>query len=177
MFKKLSIIFASLALAFASFGFSSARENPKATESGDVISQSSTAITGGELVNQASGNEGVYMPKSGYNGTLMLSRLGQEEANHVPQGLRFSQPLVNFSVDLSSNHPDPILHGQTYVYFNLSKTEMSAWKKGDLSIYWYNPTTQSWTAVPTSFDSHGNTGARVYTLATSFGTYGVGIMH
>jgi hypothetical protein len=177
MFKKLSIIFASLALAFASFGFSVLPVSAKTANKSDYLSQSSTPISAGETLNQSVGNEGLYMPSSGYNGNLVLTRLAQDEAQHTPMGLRFSQPLINFSVTQSSNRQETFLHGQTYVYFNLSKTEMTAWKNGDLSIYWYNPTTQTWTAVPTSFDSHGNTGGRVYTLATSFGTYGVGIMH
>lgn len=177
MFKKLSIVFASLALAAASFGFSVMPVSAKTTSKNDTLSQSSTAITAGETLNQSFGNEGVYMPSSGYNGNLVITRLAQDEAQHAPKGLRFSQPLINFSVDQSSNRPDAFLHGQTYVYFNLSKTEMSAWKNGDLSIYWYNPSANAWASVPTSFDSHGNTGGRVYTLASSFGTYAVGIMH
>lgn len=171
MFRKLSLIFASLALGIGTLGFTSSPAFAKSTDEGNTMQ---TNIIAGQTVDFANGREGIYMPKADTSGELMVTKLAANQVSHE-KGLRFEQPLVQFTLDNANGVQDTFLPGRTYVYFDLTNSQLKAWQNGDLSIYNYNSNTKTWSPLSTFEINRGNTsGERIAASATQYGIYGLG---
>jgi hypothetical protein len=95
--------------------------------------------------------------------------------------LRFVAPQIDWLKTSKSMHNVVTKNGRSYVYFDLTKAQETAWKNGDLAMYRFNSTTHSWVKLP-AFVIHMDTrniglsvgaGFRIAANATRFGIYGL----
>ena len=90
----------------------------------------------------------------------------------VPSYFKFVRPLLR----LESKTVQPasvVFSGKTQVYFDLNKNQEKAWKAGVLAIYFYDPTTKTWTKLSSSrMPMKGNT-FRLAAPIYKYGLYGL----
>lgn len=171
MLKKFSLVIASFALALGTLGFTSGSAFAKTTNTSNTMQ---TNITAGQTVDFANGREGIYIPKADFNGELEVTKMAASQVSHE-KGLRIEQPLIQYQVNNANNVQDTYLPGRTYIYFDLTNSQLKAWQNGDLSIYSYNSSAKTWTPLSTFEINRGNTsGERIAAVATQYGIYGLG---
>jgi hypothetical protein len=132
---------------------------------------SSTAITAGEAVDFSSGRAGIFLPKSGYTGTLVISLLAADQVRSI-KNVHFEESAIAFQVELANGQTETVLHGLNYVYFNLTKDELRTWENGNLAIYHYNAVTKNWAKLSTFFVNRAD--GRIASVAPGFGLYALG---
>jgi len=170
MFKKFSLVLASFALGLGTLGFTSSPAFAKSTDVGNTMQ---TNITVGQTVDFAIGREGIYMPNASTSGELAVTKLSTNQVIHE-KGLHFELPPLQFAVDNANGVQDTYLDGRTYVYFDITNSQMKTYQEGNLSIYSYNSNTKTWTPLPTFTINRGNTsGERIAAVATQYGIYGL----
>ena len=165
MFKKLIPVFASLILAAASIG---ATKSPASSKAVDLTAGSPTTVQIGNL--------GVYDTNAGTNGQMVLSRSKTTIDDNMPtQGeLKIVQPIENYQVESTTGSTDQYVHGQTYIYFDLTHNQATQYHNGNLAIYHFNTSTNSWQLMPTIFVNRGANG-RLAVVATGYGSYALGM--
>lgn len=176
MFKKLVPVFASLILAAASIGATKLPATINNTESSTKENAKAVDLSAGSSASLRVGNLGVYVPKAGTNGEIDLSRSKVSTADHMPtQGeVKIVQPVENYKVEKTSESTDQYVHSQTYIYFDLTHNQQTQYNNGDLAIYHFNTSTNSWEKMPTFFVNRGTYG-RLATIATGYGSYALGM--
>ena len=119
------------------------------------------------------GKGGVYFPSSSYTGKAVLTRV--EPIN--TKNLTFTHRWLDIQLLDVKGKEIKSVSGYIYVYFNLNSDDYLAWKKENLSIYYYDPATAKWLECPTSYvASKSSAYGRVSCLITKdFGRYGIAI--
>jgi len=176
MFKKLIPVFASLILAAASIGATKSPATINNTESSKHENSKVVDLSAGTPATLQIGNLGVDVTKAGTNGEVDLSRTKTAKADHMPtQGaVKIVQPVENFKVDSTTESTDQYIHGQTYIYFDLTHNQATQYNNGNLAIYHFNTSTNSWQQMPTIFVNRGSYG-RLAAVATGYGSYALGM--
>lgn len=174
MFKKWSVVLASLALVLSTAGFAAAPAFAKGSIRESQETGKTEMIAAGKPVILAMGSSGVWMSKSGFKGELDVLRQMWSQGLHLQPmaGVTFSQVLT-WNVENTKENADHFLQGRSYVFFNLTRSQEAQWKSGSLGIYAYNAAKHTWTRLP-AFAIRG-TGNRVAAVATQFGTYALGV--
>lgn len=174
--RKFMTGFTAIAVSLAMLGVTAGTVFAKgedSTTTGNLESTNSTTVTNGQAAQLQSGREGIDMPTSAYSGELDLLRVKPSMADHMraPTGIEFVQPLVQYSVEKTSESVDAFQHGRTYIYFDLSKAQLADWNSGTLAIYYSNGGTwQKLNAVMINRGAYG----RLAVDAVGFGAYGLG---
>jgi len=176
MFKKLIPVFASLILAAASIGATKSPATINNTESSTKENAKTVQLSAGSPATLQIGNLGVDVTNAGTNGEVDLSRSKVANADHMPtQGeVKIVQPVENFKVESTTESTNQYVHGQTYIYFDLTHNQATQYHNGDLAIYHFNTTTNSWQQMPTIFVNRGAYG-RLAAVATGYGSYALGM--
>lgn len=144
-----------------------------------VAAQRTSNVHFGQQVDFFQGNAGVYLPSSGYSGTLELARLNPREAESVKE-LRFAQRLLQVDIAGPESETFPRAFGLNYVYFNLDQATRRAYERGDADIYHFNSNLEQWercqvpVLITTTNPPHGRL-ACVMTFEQGFGLYGLAI--
>ncbi|HEX7974295.1 MAG TPA: hypothetical protein VF498_07795 [Anaerolineales bacterium] len=138
--------------------------------SASTLSTRKVKIAGGANYDANLGRSGVALIGSYYSGELILAR---------KDGVSAKTPKMNFVaalLDARFTAPDGSritrVHSPVYVYFKVAKTEIGSWKKGLLSIYYFEPWTNSWKVCPTTLvEADGD--RRLVCRIGFFGLYGL----
>lgn len=177
MFKKLIPVFASLILAAASIGATKSPATINNTESAKHENAKTVELSAGSPATLQIGNLGVDVTKAGTNGEVDISRSKVAKADHMPTrgDVKIVQPVENFMVEnTTTESTDQYVHGQTYIYFDLTHNQATQYQNGNLAIYHFNTTTNSWVQLPTIFVNRGTYG-RLAAVATGYGSYALGM--
>ena len=176
MFKKLVPVFASLILAAASIGATKSPATINNNESSNKENAKVVDLSAGSPATLQIGNLGVNVTKAGTNGEVDLSRSEVAKADHMQtQGeVKILNPVENFQVETTTETTDQYIHGQTYIYFDLTHNKATQYNNGNLAIYHFNSATNSWVQMPTFFVNRGTYG-RLATIATGYGAYALGM--
>lgn len=117
------------------------------------------------------GRQGFMSSSPDFPCQIKASRVNVSAAP-VPKNLKFVRPLMR----LESKTVQPasvVFSGKTQVYFDLNKNQEKSWKAGVLAIYFYDPTTKTWTKLSSSqVPLKGNT-FRVAASISKYGLYGL----
>lgn len=175
MFKKWMLPFVTAVATLATLAFSVVPAFAASPDTARKEDKNPITLTVGEKVTDQVGNAGIFTPKSGYNGELDLSRTTRMPGDHVQPaiGVKLVDRLLNVSVEKSKENNDAYLHGQTYIFFDLTRAQEQSFKNGELAIYGYNTSTRTWSKLPTF--SVAGAMSRVSTVATGFGDYALGM--
>ena len=119
------------------------------------------------------GKGGVFMVKSYYNGSAVISRI-EPDKTHADEDLRFIERWIEFHVFDTQGATAASFLGLNYVYFDLTKRERLAWEDGQLSIYYYDRYKFDWVECPTKYVADENPPhGRLACVMTDFGLYGL----
>jgi len=120
------------------------------------------------------GNAGIYLPNSNYTGTVTLERYDPAKSNTV-KNIQFTQQLLEVTVTNSQGNQLSQVSGLNYVYFNLDEQSRSAYDKGELAIYHYNPQQEAWVQCqyPLLISDKNKPYGRMACIILNFGLYGV----
>jgi len=176
MFKKLVPVFASLILAAASIGATKSPATINNTESAKHENAKTVDLSAGSPTTLQIGNLGADVTNAGTNGEVDLSRSKVAKADHLPtQGeVKIVQPALNYKVENTTEGTDQYVHSRTYIYFDLTHNQATEYHNGNLAIYFFNTSTNSWEQMPTTFVNRGTYG-RLATIATGYGSYALGM--
>src|SRR3990170_5736457 len=93
------------------------------------------------------GKGGVFMVKSYYNGSAVISRI-EPDITYADEDLRFIERWIEFHVFDALGATAVSFLGLNYVYFDLTKEERLAWERGEISIYRYDRFKIDWIECP-----------------------------
>lgn len=142
---------------------------------GEPVDVRAWEIDFNEQVDVALGNTGLFLPDSGYNGMVQLSRYEPTNRTPLPE-FNFTQQLVEVSFFDQAGQELTQQQGLNYLYFNLDHLSREAYDQDDLQIYHYDSEQGDWQAceaqvlVPGENEPHG----RLSCILTDFGLYGIG---
>lgn len=139
--------------------------------SASPISSRKIQVLGGKNYDAYLGRSGVALIGSYYAGELSLTRKDATSAN-TPK-LKFVAGLLDARFTAPDGSGITRVHGPVYVYFKVSKAEIASWKKGLLSIYYYEHWTHSWKVCPTTLVAASDDNRLVCRIGF-FGLYGLG---
>jgi len=173
MFKKIAnpliAVIIALAASGAVMGIASAKTLPR-----NVID-----VMAGDRVNMNIQGAGVMTQgKSSFEGELEIARTSTLSADEMSaQNIRWIAPILK--VELKGNDKgvsqDSRLHGNTFIYFDISKSMDKAAANGALAIYKFDATRDVWVRLPTRYMNATKTSsAEVASRAIGVGTYGLG---
>lgn len=140
-------------------------------------SDASARLTFQRRLDLSHGNGGIFLPSSNYTGFAALSRIPFEE---LPESrrLEFVQEGLQFNFFDDQGKAFPRAFGMIYVYFNLTGDTRAAWNSGDLGIYRYNTSRNTWVSCdfgPYLIQTTNRPNGRLACVVTDFGLYGLAV--
>ncbi len=157
MLKKLSFTLMAFSLALATLGASTGTVFAKSMEKNET--GQTVDVTTSQAVSTTAGRDGIYVASSPYSGELDLSHTKPITGDHLRgTNAKFVDNILTLTVDNINERQVAPKSANGYVYFDLTKGEQQMWQGNLLTVYGYNSTTQTWTALPTRWVSEGETG-------------------
>lgn len=173
MFKKIATPLIAVILALATTGAMAEIASAKA------LPRNVMDVMAGDRVNLIVNGAGVMSQgKSTFEGELEVARTNSLSADEMSiQHIRWSAPLLKVELkgDDKGLSQDSRLHGNTFIYFDISKKMDKAEMNGALAIYKFDATRNIWVKLPTRYVNFAKTSsAEVVSRAIGVGTYGLG---
>lgn len=134
----------------------------------------STRIIFGDTLTLPNGRAGAFVSNSQYTGVLSVKRIDQDNPPGE-ENPRFVERLVDIRMLDFNNVNVKHIVGPVYVYFNVRQKEAKSFENGDLTIYFFDTWTKTWTPCYTfPVNDYLHQTVSLACRMRVFGTYGLG---
>ena len=119
-----------------------------------------------------SGRAGLSFTESRYNGVVKLGRpddSGVGATNHP----KFIYSLLSASLTLQNGDRVKFPIGPVYVFFIVRPSEIRAWERGEVELYYFDSWHKEWTPCGSFLVKNGGEKPRIACRVRVFGLYGL----
>ncbi len=119
-----------------------------------------------------SGRAGLSFTESRYNGVVRLGR-PDDTGVGATNRKKFLHSLLSTSLTLTNDERVKFVIGPVYVFFIVRPSEMRAWERGEIDMYYFDSWHKEWKPCGSFLVKNGGEKPRIACRVRVFGLYGL----